>query len=397
MLFEQIKRNFKGPRGHVKPYFDYLNYSARASSERIRQLLEDWFFHYPSEAQSELRIRFRSSDDIEHRSAFFELYLHELLLKLGYSVDIHPDIPGKRTHPEFLVSLKGKPLFYLEAILASGPKEEVAAEKRENMVYETIDKMNSPNFFIGVKVHGTPNTSPPGKKWSVFLEKRLSELDPDAVGELLKSRGLESLPNWTLNHDGWDVTFQAIPKSPKARGKPGVRPIGVRFFGLVECKEDEYIRNAIKEKATKYGSLDLPYIIAIDVVSDFFDDNMMVLDALFGDDQITIFYLPEGGPRQEPTRAPNGAFRGPQGPQNTRVSGVIICGDLLWGNISKTNPILWHNPWASIPFKQDLWPLPQWVLSSDKTKIEPKQGRNIGEILDLPYDWPVLNNKNDLE
>lgn len=396
MLFEDILRNFKGTRGHTEPLYEYLNRSARPAMDRVRDLLEDWFSNLPSDAKNELRSRFRSSDDIQHQSAFFEIYLHALFSKLGFQIEIHPEIPGQTTHPEFLVLKEEKPVSYIEATLASGPIEEKAADKRENVVYETIDKMNSPNFFIGVKVHGSPNTPPPGRKWRAFLENWLSELDSDAVGEKIKSDGLEDLPSATLNNDGWTITFQAIPKSPEARGKPGIRPIGVRFFGFEQLKEDEYIRNAVKEKATKYGNLDFPYVIAINVLS-IFSHDQMVMDALFGDEGIRFYHKPGGGSDHKPIRAPNGAFCGPHGPQNTRVSGVIICKNLLWGNIFSENPVLWHNPWASLPLDQDFWIFPQYVPNSEKTRIELKSGRKAGDLFGLPEGWPIKENEKDLE
>jgi hypothetical protein len=397
MLFDQVQRDSKAPRGHVEPYFSYLNRSARPSSEKMRAVLEDWFSRYPSEAKNELRTRFRSLDNIQHQSAFFELYLHELLLKLGYTVKVHPDLGGRPTHPEFLVFLKGEPVFYLEGTLASGPKEENATEKRENQVYETIDKIHSPNFFLKINVRGSPNTPPPGKKWSLALEKWLATLDPNELEQRMKANDFGVLPSKTLNHDGWNVTFQAIPKSPKARGKSGIRPIGMRFFGFEECKEDEYIRNAIKEKATKYGNLNIPYIIAINVLSLFSNDDLMILDALLGDEGITSYHMPDGSFVDKLTREPNGAFLGPQGPQNTRVSGIIICSNLYIRNITKVNPVLWHNPWAAIPFKQDFWVLPQWIFNSDIMRLEPIQGRNIADVFCFPQGWPIQNGEKDLE
>ena len=397
MLFDNIPRNFKGPRGHSDPLYEYINRSARPSMERIRILLEDWFSNYPADAQNEIRARFRTSDDIQHRSAFFEIYLHALLSKLGFHIQIHPEIPGQPTHPEFLVLKAEKPCFFLEATLASGPIEERAADKRENVVYETIDKMSSPNFFIAVKVNGSPDSPPPGRKWRSFLEEWLSKLDPDAVGEKLVAAGLEYLPNVARNHDGWDVTFQAIPKSLEARGKQGIRPIGAQIFGFQELNENEWIRRAIKEKATKYGNLNLPYIIAINVLSIFSNDNHIVMDALFGKEGVTFYRRPNGGPDHEFTRDPNGAFRGHQGPQNTRVSGIIVCNDLSWGNIASINPVLWHNPWAAFPFNQDLWTHPQYVPNTDKSRIELKQGGKVADLFGLPLDWPIQEGENDIE
>jgi len=397
MLFENIKRDFKGLRGHTEPLFNYLNRSSRPSMARIRELLESWYSNYPQESRYELRARFRSPDDIQHKSAFFELYMHALVSRLGYRIETHPVIPAASTRPEFLVYREEIPSFYLEATLAAGPSEETAADKRENAVYETIDRMHSPNFFIGVSVEKSSIKAPPGRKWRTALERWLPTLDPDAVAANMKSDGLEDLPTLKVEEEDWEVTFQAIPKSPQLRGKPGIRPIGLRSIPFHQCNEDDWIRNAIKEKATKYGNLNLPYVIAVNVLSVFSNEPHMIMDALFGDEQITSYFAPNGKTHDELTRASNGVLRGREGPHNTRVSGIVILSDLLWGNIAKTNPVLWHNPWASRPLDSGLWPFPQWVLNESKSKIVPKTGRNAGDFFGLPEEWPIVDGEEDFE
>jgi hypothetical protein len=375
----------------------YLNRSARPSMTRIRALLEIWFNDYPPDAQAELVTRFRSLDDIQHRSAFFELYLHALLSRLGFQVLAHPEIPDCNNQPDFLVLRDQNPITYLEATLATGPSQETAADKRENVVYETIDKMNSPNFWVGVKVDSSTAVAPPGRKWRGQLERWLAGIDPDAIGEQLKVGGLEVLPLITLSDAGWNVEFQAIPKSPAARGERGVRPLGLYNFGFQELTLDEWVKNAIREKATRYGNLSVPYLIAINILSIFSNDDFMIANALFGKEGITFYRLPDGGFDDKLSRTPNGAFWGPKGPQNTRVSGVIICNDLSSGGIAKVRPILWHNPWATHPIDVTLWPLPQWILNDDKTRIVPKPGRDIADVFGLSKDWPILDTNNDIE
>lgn len=397
MLFADISRDFKGPRNYTEPAYDYLNRSARPSMTRIRELLDCWFSAYPPEDREELSARFHSHDENQHNSAFFELYLHALLTRMGYWVQVHPEIPNCGNKPDFLVLRDKNPIFYLEATLATGPNEETAAEKRKNVVYETIDGMNSQNFWIGVEVKSSTENSPPGRKWRKRLEIWLGGLDPDAIGKQLNADGLKDMPRISLGDAGWNVEFQAIPKSPAACGEQGVRPIGLHIYPMHLCNEDEWIKNAIKDKATKYGDLNLPYFIAINVLSIYSNDELMIMYALFGKKGFRFYQHEDGRTDERLVRAPNGAFRGPNGPQNTRVSGVLICNYLTTGSIAKETPILWHNPWASNPIDISSWPLPQRVVSNDKTMIERKSGCDIREIFSLPRKWPMKDNERDIE
>jgi len=314
-LFDEMARDYTDPALYAESIFDYLNRCARLECKRIRNLLEQWFKYFPSEVQDELQARFRSKDNRQHLAAFFELYFHELLSKSGFSVEIHPTVSNRAAHPDFKVFKDGKPQFYLEATLAALSDTDTSAKARENQIYDTLNRMNSPNFFIGVKVNGAPTTSPPGAKMRSFLEDKLSNLDPDVVAKQFEQGGLEVLPHWDLEHDGWQITFFPIPKKPEARGKPGVRPIGLQMQGVRLLTPHVRIRKSIQDKATKYGKLDLPYIVAINVIDEFGVDDIDISNALFGEEQVTINF--RGNELEHRFwRKPNGAWCGPGGPQN---------------------------------------------------------------------------------
>jgi len=117
-LFDNIVRSYLGPAQYAEPKFRYLNRSGRIEVDRIRQELERWFSRYPNAGKRDLRERFRSTSNSNHQSAFFELFLHELLLKLGCMVEIHPETnTGMRKRPDFLVKPPKVGRFYMEARL----------------------------------------------------------------------------------------------------------------------------------------------------------------------------------------------------------------------------------------------------------------------------------------
>lgn len=386
-LFNKMNRDFTGPKLYAESIFDYLNRSARLEYKRIRTLLEQWFERFSSEVQDELRERIRSKDDRQLLGAFYELYLHELLSKLGFSVEIHPTVSNRATHPDFRVLKDGKPLFYLEATLAALSDTDTSAKAREKQVYDTLNRMKSPDFFIGVKVRGAPTTNPPGAKMRSFLENKLSNLDPDVVTKQFDQGGLEALPSWNWKYNDWQITFSLIPKKPEARGKHGVRPIGLQMQDVRWHTPHIRIRESIQDKATKYGELDLPYIVAINITDEFGVDEIDICNALFGEEQITIILHRNNVIGQKPNRKPNGAWYGPSGLRNRRVSAALIADNLYPWSIAKVTPILWHNPWTNRPLTLDTLLLPQ-LFSGENNQLEKLKGKNGRELLGLNPNWP---------
>lgn len=386
-LFNKMNRDFTGPKLYAESIFDYLNRSARLEYKRIRTLLEQWFERFSSEVQDELRERIRSKDDRQLLGAFYELYLHELLSKSGFNVEIHPTVSNRATHPDFRVLKDGKPLFYLEATLADLSDTDTSAKARENQVYDTLNRMKSPNFFIRVKVRRAPTTNPPGAKMRSFLENKLSNLNPDVVTKQFDQGDLEELPSWDWKYNDWQITFSPIPKKPEARGKHGVRPIGLQMQDVRWLTPHIRIMESIRDKATKYGELDLPYIVAINVIDEFGVDEIDICNALFGEEQSTIILRGNNVISQNHNRKPNGAWYGPSGLRNRRVSAALIADNLYPWSIAKVTPILWHNPWTNRPLNLDTLLLSQ-LFSGENNQLEKRKGKNVKELLGLDPNWP---------
>lgn len=386
-LFDDMDRNNEGPRGYTEPQYYYLNQSARLSFERMRKAIEEWFSRYPIKNQLDLYKRFRSTNDLQHQSAFFELFLHELLVRMGCKILVHPKANNiKEKHPDFLVKSSKGESFYLEAVSASNEsKEDYGARMRMNSVYDSINKLNSPNFFIGLNLNGYPKTAPPGVEIRSFLTKKLAMLDADEIYSLYIAGGIEGLPHWHFQYGGWKIDFFPIPKSQASRGKSGVRPIGMLFFGFHVVESVIAIRQALVRKAKRYGNIDLPYIIAINVL-DYDANRIDFLEALFGSEQFIIGVSSNGSvgePRM--TRKPNGLWNSTAAPRYTRVSAVLFAEQIMPWSLTRASICLYHNPWAKKKYSSVLTRLPQAI---PKEEMEWHQGETVGAILDLSRQWP---------
>jgi hypothetical protein len=387
-LFDNVVRSDYGRAAYSEPSFSYLNRTARKEFNKIRLVLEDWFSRYPITGQTDLWGRFRSDLDHQHQAAFFELFLYELLIRLGSQISLHPSIEGTTKTPDFLVKPQDENDFYLEATVATNESaKDLAAHARENTVYDALERLvKSPNFFLWISIKGSPNTPPPVKKLATYINDQLTNLDPDKITEHHTLLGIDGLPQWQFEHDGWKIKIRPTPKGPEARDKPGVRPIGMRSSGFHALDHRTSIRDSIVNKASKYGKLNLPYVIAVNAVDPV--DTTDVMEALFGKEQYSFFISDEGDKTSEPkmTRKPDGAWNSPKGPQYTRVSAVLIVTQFSTWNIPRTNLCLYHNPWAQKKYQSVLNRLPQVVPENGEMRW--LSGETPDKIFELPSSWP---------
>ena len=86
MLFDDIERNELDYENLPESIFGYINHDDSRGATHMRNTLESWFKGFPLRHRKDLRERFRSDDDQNHEGAFFELFLHELLTRLEFSL-----------------------------------------------------------------------------------------------------------------------------------------------------------------------------------------------------------------------------------------------------------------------------------------------------------------------
>jgi len=377
-VFDDIDRVDLDPMPADEGQFSYLNRSGRAEADRVRKKVDEWLAAYPEKNRMGLASRFKSTIDAQHNSAFFELFLYKLLLARGCTIiEIEPTLAHTDKSPDFLVETPQGERFYLEAVQASGASnQETAAQARLNSALRAIDDTPSPKHFLDLKVTGSPAKPLSIKKIRSALKSWIAGLPADTTAR-------EAAPFVHEEH-GVEIRLSAWPRlKPDEAGKA----IGVRWSPLVSRNPSQNIVPAIKGKASRYGKLDLPYVVALNGLSSAHDD-IALQDALFGTYVVKLSKGPDGQEVEEHLRKPNGVWYGPPDgqPQNKRISGVLFFKRIDPWNFGSKKGVLVPNPWAEKP-------LPQIGLGTDVMAVEGDQlirtdGAAMNELLGLPAEWP---------
>jgi hypothetical protein len=256
-------------------------------------------------------------------------------------------------------------------------------------VFDILNReVDSRNFFLSIDVTGSPRTPPPAKPIATFINAQLARLDPDTIAVLWNSGDPTAVPTWHFNHEGLQIQIRPIPKKPEARGKPSSGPIGSLSTGMELVDHKTPIRESIIQKGGRYGHVDLPFIVAVNVLE--LIDDFDVMQALFGTEQWPIVAPARLGddPHLGPLfRLRDGAWIDPGGPRYTRISAALIVSRLTEYTAAKASARLYHNPWALQPVTEALKRLPQAVPVNGA--MQHSEGERIGAILGLSPDWPI--------
>ena len=182
-LFEyNIPWNTSGSR------FEALDTNPMEWAQYAREWLENAYNTFPDRTEDLVK-RFRKKDRSQHQGAYFELLIHELMLRSGGEIQIHPSGLGGAKNPDFLVESNGES-FILEAktVMPKRPEDKYYYTDSEEDVFRKLRSLASNKFFFRVKFSGFLNR---------HLAKRQIE---DKIRPLLE---------WGTDHfDGLRAAFQ---------------------------------------------------------------------------------------------------------------------------------------------------------------------------------------------
>ena len=339
-LFDSIERKPLSFENLLDSSFQYLNRYEWPAGERLRENFEAWFTRYPCEDQEELRARFRSSNSRTHEGAFFELFLHELFIQLGYKITVHPTISGVSTRPDYFVSY-GDRNFVLEATTVGQKSGPFTRNRNEQDVIDKLNTLTSQHFYIGVHMEGELSKTQGRKDVIPPFQELLDSHDPDEVQSLIDRRDMYEAPFETIEHESWKLTGWLLPIDPDNR-KIGVKrqQIVIEPYRATWTNSVTPAQKTLKGKAKKYGQLDRPYVVALNARDLFYNGRANDLDVLFGKQQLWYFQdHPDLPPK--PSRGADGIW-----PHCNQIDAVLMCQKADVWNLQNVSACLYVNPFG---------------------------------------------------
>lgn len=379
-LFDEKIRVDLDPSHHNENTFDYYDRSARKDVSNVRELLNKWFLSYPVSEQSELKSRFKKT----FSSAFYELFIFNLFRHQGFEIEIHPEIPNINKSPDFLLK-KGSVEFYLEAKEARDKSEgEEALEKRINQVYDSLNKIKSPNFLLKIdELLLKSNKQPSTKKAIQKIETEVANYDPDVLTEQLTKFGFEKSAQIEYESNDLKLVVSLIPKIPSARNLGGGRPIGMYPIESFWGGSEDSIKDSFTKKSKRYGLLDKPYFICINAIGVKGEGDFDAESALWGSLSFTWSTDPNNR-NERMERQRDGIFLDKKGSRCKNVTGVLIT-KVMEFNIHEARHWFALHPFTDVQFDFKVFDLTHNFVGAGQVQTEIKQ--TIGEILKINSTW----------
>ncbi|GEM_PF-2292029 len=313
-----------------------------------RKEFQAWVTEVPVPHSADVGARLRSETDDAHLSARLELYLHHYFRSNGWEVRIHPQVAYTSNRPDFLVA-KGDAKLLVEC---RGVFDQPAVAQQDQRLRQLADETTSRlgRTVILHPLSNLPPSIPTRRIRSWIQQQQISGNSP----HLLE---FDFWDDFLGHHYGVRVILLTLNDGGEAL--TGVHGLMSQAQTITNAQQ---LRAALQEKASKYGKLDVPYVIAISGEAKFPVTTKHEVDALFGD---RVWNIPQPGPATvTETRNSNGFFisRRNNVVEYPDVSAVLVYRFKWLDNGHKHHMHLYHNPFATRSVDTSYFPdIPQLV------------------------------------
>ena len=251
---------------------------------------------------------------------------------------------------------------------------------REELVFDELNKLHSPDFLLASMVRGELLSNPPLMKIRKTFQTWIDQLSYESVKDCHTT--LDTKFSKSIEHGGWTLTLDPLVRREHLRGTPNPQPfIPPPSADFVDSTIP--IIRAVREKAQRYRNLGSPLVVAVNALDLAGVNRSDILKALFGWGEM----MDEGTSAK--ITPPLGIRRAEcvwSATKNTSVSAVLLFNELQTNSIAYAPVCLYENPWSSHPIPSDLQRVPRGIV--DGEMIRWQNGESLRSVLDLPEHWP---------
>jgi len=255
-----------------------------------RQEFLSWLAEVPEPHQTSWTQRLKSNlDDHPHLSVRLELYLHHYFKSNGWDIKIEPEMPGTLNKPDFIV-MRGADRILVEAKAVFDEQSTTRQTQRLRQLADNLTSKLSRDVIIEPLSDLPPSL--PARKIRSQIERR-ARTQADKILEFDLSDVHQGAP--------YSLKINILPRASDSTELGGV---GGTISDVHTLATGKRARDALEQKAGKYGNIKMPFLIAVYGTGQFPVRTRDELDALFGD---RIWSVHASGQVTE-CREPNGFF-----------------------------------------------------------------------------------------
>lgn len=334
----RIDRGYGNPGESTWAFLDRM---AGDYWDDLRSLVNVWAGRVESAARKKIIGHLQSNTDGQFEAAFFELYVHESLVRAGFRVEVEPKLTATERCPDFFATRRDEKL-WLECTTIGGNRAARARAKRFAPLQAALNSLKAPGVVLRIEVDQEGLQILPEASLRGEIAKWLDGLDRNRLP--LFTDGDRTTRPFEWDRDGWLVRLHPCRLTSNS---PAVTADRVLTVGPVYADfpdDSGKVRRALARKGSAYGTLDAPWVVAINAVAGWPNDDDVV-DALYGGLQYPIH---TDGTLGEPSRG-RGGYWWSNGPKHEDVSGVLVSRGLNPWSACTEVPTLWLNPAAKHP------------------------------------------------
>lgn len=198
-LFDTFERTRTTKSEYDESMYNFINESAWDFVEYYRTVINSWYQYFP--ADKNFIKQFKSCDNRQHQSAFFELFMFSLFRNTGYQVEYHSPV-GKRKI-DLKVSACNDSGIYIDCTLSGEPNIDHSIQKIEEGIKKAIEAIDSPCYYVIVYIASGRKNYPKVSKLFEEISYRLKKLED----------GTENPQNFTWENNGWYISIRFQKKS----------------------------------------------------------------------------------------------------------------------------------------------------------------------------------------